>query len=469
MAEAHPASRQFCFRHPTRAAKRRCYHCKRPVCPRCQVKTEGHIFCSQHCAKRHARLRWRGNWARLNKTALQGWWVKGATLLGLLAAGGLAIWLSANFDRFLFAPSSYETGISPPKKRDTGLDREKMNWESEGPVAITSPASGAVLAGGTIVVEGTAPREAMVGLYLNGRPKAVELVPEGRFRFEGVALGERQNILQARFFDNRGNSSFSKAVAVSLKGPAAAPPAASLPEAEPLPPAPALNIVRADTSRREVLLTFDGGSDDNATASILDTLKEHNIHATVFLTGEYIQRYPEMVRRIAAEGHAVGNHTATHPHLTSFSFDGRQATLPGVTKEFLSAQLGRAAALFSAVAGRPMDPFWRAPFGEYNGQILKWAADAGYRHVYWSPRMDTLDWVSDASNPLFRSPDQMLAKLLKQAQGSPEGLNGGIILMHLGTEREGENRADTMLEGLITQLAGEGYSFASVKEASLPK
>lgn len=406
---------------------------------------------------------------RLNRTAIQGWWVRGALLLGLMAAGVGAVWLSANFDRFLYSPPVYEDKAASPKKKGAGLDREKMDWGSEGPVAITSPSSGASLPTGTIVVEGSAPREAMVGLYVNGRPEAVALVPEGHFRFEGISLGERQNILQARFFDSRGNSSFSKAVVVSLKGPAVAPLASFPPPAEPLPEAPALNIVRADTSKREVLLTFDGGSDDNATAAILDTLKAHNIHATMFLTGEYIQRYPEMARRIVAEGHAVGNHTATHPHLTSFSFDGRQATLPGVTKEFIAGQLARAAELFSAATGHQMDPFWRAPFGEYNGQILKWAAESGYRHVYWSPRMDTLDWVSDERNPLFRSPEQMLAKLLKQAQTQPEGLNGGVILMHLGTEREGENRADTMLDGLITELAKEGYSFASVKEASLPK
>lgn len=386
-----------------------------------------------------------------------------------MGAGAGLIWLAGNFDRILYTPSPSEARTSAPKKKQAPLPNGKMDWGSEGPIAITSPANGASMASGKVLIEGSAPPEAMVGIYVNGEPQAVALVPDGHFRFDSISLGSRQNILQARYFDNKGNTSFSKAVIVSLKEPVVIASAPYVPPAEPLPPAPALNLVRADTSRRQVLLTFDGGSDDNATASILDTLKAHNIHATMFLTGEYIQRYPEMVRRIVADGHAVGNHTATHPHLTSFSFNGRQATLPGVTAEFIASQLGRAEALFQGVTGRQMDPFWRAPFGEYNGQILKWAADAGYRHVYWSPKMDTLDWVSDETNPLFRSPGQMMAKLLRQAQTSPEGLNGGIILMHLGTEREGENRADTMLEGLIDQLSGEGYSFASVKEASIPK
>jgi peptidoglycan/xylan/chitin deacetylase (PgdA/CDA1 family) len=234
-------------------------------------------------------------------------------------------------------------------------------------------------------------------------------------------------------------------------------------------PAPALDIVRASSDRREVLLTFDGGSNSNSTPVILDILKNHGIHATMFLTGEYIQRYPELVRRIAAEGHTVGNHTFSHPHLTSYSFNARQTTLPGVSSEFLRSQLSRTSGIFQLVTDRRLAPYWRAPFGEYNGAILKWGADAGWRHVYWSPHMDTLDWVSDPTDPLFRTPTQILTNLLRQARTGPAGMSGGIVLMHLGTEREGESRADTVLEGLVRQLEEDGYRFVSVDGAEIPR
>ncbi len=470
---ARPSSSQgLCYRHPTREARRRCFHCQRPICPKCQTRREGHIFCSDRCIRSHGRReRWE-RFARWNRTALRGWWVRGVLLAALLAAGAGVVWLARHFDRFLYSPPSDEWTFRPKKAREAGLDRERLDWDSEGPVTIQSPAPGTTVASQRITVEGLAPREAMVGLYVNGERRAVQLAIAGQWRFDGVALHSRQNILQARYFDNRGNNAYSRAVDLTLSAPTAPLPPPLLaegPEPPPLPEAPALDIVRAATDRREILLTFDGGSNANATPVILDTLKSHGIHATMFLSGEYIQRYPELARRIVAEGHTVGNHTFSHPHLTSFSFNGRQATLPGVTQEFLKAQLYRAAGLYELATGRRMAPYWRAPFGEYNGQLLRWAAESGYRHVYWSPHMDTLDWVSDSRDPLFRTPAQILGGLLKQLRGSPAGLSGGIVLMHLGTERDGESRADTILEGFIRQLEGDGYRFVPVDRAAVPQ
>ncbi|MEJ2420547.1 MAG: polysaccharide deacetylase family protein, partial [Acidobacteriota bacterium] len=227
-----------------------------------------------------------------------------------------------------------------------------------------------------------------------------------------------------------------------------------------------LCLTRASLGRKVVLLTFDGGGNDNATTSILRTLKREHIHATMFLTGEYMRHYPDLVRQIVAAGNTVGNHTFSHPHLTTYRFNGRQETLPGVSGPFVESQLKRADVLFKQLTGRNMAPYWRAPFGEYNRQILEWGALAGYRSVYWTEHLDTLDWVADRKSPLFHTPENVLERLIGRSKRAPYGINGGVILMHLGTERNGSSRIDLILPSLIDRLKKEGYSFTTVDKTA---
>jgi peptidoglycan/xylan/chitin deacetylase (PgdA/CDA1 family) len=418
--------------------------------------------------KRTDRLRRLADW---NRTALKGTWFRVLLFGGLIFAGVAAVWLSSHADRYIVGPEL--TLPRFPRFREKGLDYEKINWDEPGAVAIDSPEPGSVVKVSKIRVAGRAPSEAMVGLYVNGRKVDVQMAPQGRWSFQGVPLTETRNVIQARYFDNRGSSSYSPAVLVELQArperwlggaeiTSIQPPAAVIQGG---PGSPTSNLVRGPTGRREVFLTFDGGSNANSTPAILDTLKREGIHATVFLTGEYMQRYPDLVRRISDEGHLVGNHTFSHPHLTTYSFNGRQATLSGVTEEFLKSQLQRAAEIYRLITGKTMAPFWRAPFGEFNGEILRWAQSAGYRHVYWTPHLDTLDWVASEKDPLFRTPQQILAGLLKRAAAGPDGVDGGIVLMHLGTERDNGTRADTILPQLIEDWKTRGYTFATVDQA----
>jgi peptidoglycan/xylan/chitin deacetylase (PgdA/CDA1 family) len=223
------------------------------------------------------------------------------------------------------------------------------------------------------------------------------------------------------------------------------------PAGPPPPPAtaglPAPDLTRGPSDRREVLVSFDGGSSDRGAAQILDALSRRGIRTTVFLTGEFIRRYPELVRRIAADGHEVGNHTDTHPHLTSFAADGRQATRRGVDRAFLAGELARTARLYRETTGRVMAPLWRAPFGEHNAEIRRWAAEQGYWHVGWTGGrggLDGLDWISDPGARGYQSADALLRRLVRRAE------NGGIVLLHLGSDRSEPvaERIDVLLDGL---------------------
>lgn len=231
---------------------------------------------------------------------------------------------------------------------------------------------------------------------------------------------------------------------------------------------PPPDINSGDEDNMEVSVTFDGGSEDNDAALILSELRQRNIKTTIFLTGEFIKRYPHVARQIVRDGHEVGNHTMRHPHLTDFQDTGRQGTLPWIDRGVIAGELKETEDVFFKTTGHRMSPLWRAPFGEINAEIRKWAYELGYLHVGWTrdlkgrESLDSLDWVSDRGSPLYRTPEEIKAKILNfnKARG---GVNGGIILMHLSTERT-TDRASGVLGEVLDELGKKGYRFVKVSE-----
>jgi peptidoglycan/xylan/chitin deacetylase (PgdA/CDA1 family) len=233
------------------------------------------------------------------------------------------------------------------------------------------------------------------------------------------------------------------------------------------------DITRGDLTVREVAFTFDGGDEANVAGEILDILWARRIQTTIFLTGQFIRVYPALVRRMVDEGHEVGNHTDAHPHLTTYEKNHRQQTLPNVTREFLVGQLRRAEESFRRLTGRAMAPYWRAPYGEHNAEIRAWAAEAGYRHISWTrgagtaEDLDTRDWVADRSSRIYRSREEIATRILEFGRGRPEGLNGGVVLMHLASHRK-TDRPHEGLPQLLRTLQGQGYRIVTVSELGRP-
>ncbi len=218
-------------------------------------------------------------------------------------------------------------------------------------------------------------------------------------------------------------------------------------------------VSRIYTKEKILALTFDGGSSDNGTKNILDTLRSRNVHCTMFLTGGFIRRYPELVQEIVADGHETGNHSFDHPHLTNLELDGSQRTRAGITRKKVWDELLQADSLFRQASGQSMAALWRAPFGELNKDILLWAAEIGFKHVNWSLHCDSWDWVADTSSQLYRTPREILNYFLNME--SETGLQGKILLMHLGSERKKEFPY-TILGKFIDSLRTRGYRFVRV-------
>jgi peptidoglycan/xylan/chitin deacetylase (PgdA/CDA1 family) len=201
----------------------------------------------------------------------------------------------------------------------------------------------------------------------------------------------------------------------------------------PLIAPPVLQLVQDAGSR--IAITFDGNESSNRTAELLDLLHQHDLKVTIFATGRFIERYPAIIRRAVLSGHEFGNHTFSHPHLTTYAQDRRQRLLPGVTRSSFQRELKRTEEAFRNATGHSMRPLWRAPFGEENRQLRGWALEEGYLHVRWSSlegrSLDSHDWVADEHSSLYKSSRRIMERLLQFPK-----LEGGIILMHMATERE---------------------------------
>lgn len=236
----------------------------------------------------------------------------------------------------------------------------------------------------------------------------------------------------------------------------------------PLPPGHRLEVSRGVKSRKEVALTFDGGSDANVSAEILDILQERGVRATLFLTGGYVRRFPALVRRMVEEGHEVANHTDSHPRLTTYARNRRQQTRPDLTREAFQAELRRAEEAFRAATGQAMRRYWRAPYGEVNPELLRWAAELGYVHVGWtrgegSETLDTRDWVADRSSRLYASSARIRDQILGFDEEGADGAAGGIVLMHLASRRR-DDPVHRRLPEIIDGLRSRGYALVAVSD-----
>jgi peptidoglycan/xylan/chitin deacetylase (PgdA/CDA1 family) len=358
----------------------------------------GHLYCSTRCARdagRHAV------WRRVR--GLLGRPVSPRIAVLLVALAAAAPVLSA-----LHAVSALDRlldGTEPPSGR-RAVRRAVLDEAAVTP-------SGTRLAG-------TAPDGTAVFLFADGRFVGAAPVQAGRFEFVSVRAPGPYRVGALPLSDA------VEPVPPPRPGPA---PAVLAPPARLFVP----DLTRGPTDRREIVVSLDAGSSDRGAAEILDALSRRKIRTTIFLTGDFIRRHPILARRIADDGHEVGNHTDTHPHLTSYATDGRQARLPEVTREWLAGQLRRTAEAYERATGRTLAPLWRAPYGEQNAEIRRWAADEGYWHVGWTggrAGLDGLDWVTDPSSRRYRSTRRLIERLVEHAG------NGGIVLLHLGSDRE---------------------------------
>ncbi len=190
-------------------------------------------------------------------------------------------------------------------------------------------------------------------------------------------------------------------------------------------------LVHGDLRRKEVALTFDDGPHPLWTPRLLDLLKSLNVHATFFVVGKMVDRYPSLAMREVAEGHELANHTYNHPNLTK------------LTVEQVQDELRKGAdAIRRAVGYAPV--FFRPPGGQYNAATLLAAHQL---------KLTPVLWTANSKDFLHPVPEVLEQRLLSAPA------SGGILLCHDGIE-------ETMriLPNLVSRLRATGYTFVTISE-----
>ena len=195
-------------------------------------------------------------------------------------------------------------------------------------------------------------------------------------------------------------------------------------------------VYLGDTRQKRLYLTFDAGYENGSTEKILDTLKAHQVPAAFFLVGNYIQRNADLVRRMVAEGHIVGNQTMHHYDMSKLS-----------DKAAFSKELTDLEDLFRETTGKELPKYYRPPQGIYSQENLMIAKELGYKTVFWS--LAYVDWNNDKQP----TREQAFSKLL------PRTHPGAVILLHSTSKTNAE-----ILDDLLTHWEQEGYTFGTVEE-----
>lgn len=189
----------------------------------------------------------------------------------------------------------------------------------------------------------------------------------------------------------------------------------------------------------KLALTFDDGPNDPHTLRLLEVLAKHNVRATFFLIGCYVQQRPDIVRELVQAGHVIGNHTFTHPLLTFKSTSELRAQLEDCDRALTDAT-GEHSNLF------------RPPFGGRRPAVMRIARQMGLEPIMWN--VTGYDWNAPSAEHIER-------KVTSQVRG------GNVILLHDGGHRNfGADRSFTITatDRLISRYKDEGYEFVTIPE-----
>lgn len=194
-----------------------------------------------------------------------------------------------------------------------------------------------------------------------------------------------------------------------------------------------LPIYSVETEEPEIAISFDAawGADD--TDTLLEILDDNDVKTTFFMCGYWIDKYPDEVKKIAEAGHDLGNHSATHPHMSK------------LTKEQIADEIKDTGNKIEELTGVKSELF-RAPFGEYTNDVISTAEELGYYTIQWD--VDSLDWKEYGVN-------EEISRVL----GHKDLQNGSIILFHNDAKYTPE-----ALDSIIKGLKEKGYEIVPISE-----
>lgn len=192
-----------------------------------------------------------------------------------------------------------------------------------------------------------------------------------------------------------------------------------------------LPIYSVNTNEKKISLTINCAWNADDIDLILKTLDNHKVKVTFFMVGDWVEKYPEAVKKIHLAGHEIGNHSDTHPHVTNLSLDENIKQIENCSNRV------------EKITGSKTT-LYRGPYGEYNDTVIKAASHANHQTIQWS--LDTLDYKG-------LTYEQMWERLDKKIE------NGSIILMHNGTKYTASS-----LDKIISNIKEKGYEIVKVSD-----
>ena len=197
------------------------------------------------------------------------------------------------------------------------------------------------------------------------------------------------------------------------------------------------NAYYADVTGEKVLyLTFDAGFENGNTPAILDALKKHSAPAAFFVVGTYVTSNQELIQRMLAEGHTVGNHTYHHPDMSQIA-----------SKEAFQKELQDVEKVYKETTGQDMVKFYRPPQGKYSVSNLQMAKELGYQTFFWS--LAYVDWYENDQPTKEEAFDKLLGRIHP----------GAIVLLHSTSKTNAG-----ILDELLTKWEEMGYTFRSLDQ-----
>lgn len=194
-----------------------------------------------------------------------------------------------------------------------------------------------------------------------------------------------------------------------------------------------LPIYSVQTDKPQIALTFDAAWGNEDTSRILEILRNHDVKVTFFMTGGWVENYPDDVKAILADGHDLGNHSEHHKNMSKLSDDECKQELLSVHEKV------------KELTGYEMFLF-RPPYGDYDNHVIKDVQSIGYYPIQWS--VDSLDWKDYGTN-----------EIIKRVCDNKDLANGSIILCHNGAKYTAD-----ALDTLITKLEDMGYEFVPLSK-----
>lgn len=188
-------------------------------------------------------------------------------------------------------------------------------------------------------------------------------------------------------------------------------------------------------NEKKIYLTFDVGYENGNTEKILEALKKHNVNATFFVVGNFLETNGELVKKMTNEGHNVGNHSYHHYDMSGLSEDKFSAELTDVENKY------------KELTGKEMIKLYRPPQGKYSKESLAMAKNMGYKTIFWS--LAYVDWYDDKQP----TKEEAFNKLLKRIHP------GAIVLLHSTSKTNGD-----ILDELLTKWEEMGYTFGNLEE-----